>query len=223
MPLAVLIVDDHRAVADAVAGRLEVEPEFASVKTAYSFTAAMAAISWQPFDVIVTDIEIGVDDGVELIRRVNEEYTNTATVVLTVHGDAVTAFQALRAGARAFVPKDADASELIGAIRGAVRGETYIPPGLLTGVIDAFRNPISHRTEQEERVERLTSREREVLRRLVAGQDRSLIAAELFLSLDTVRTHIKNILGKLGVHSTLEAVGVALRAGVHPDLLPPRR
>jgi DNA-binding NarL/FixJ family response regulator len=101
---------------------------------------------------------------------------------------------------------------MVRAILGAVRGESWIPPRLLTGVLEEFR---SRRAELDHdyRVQRLTQREREVLRYMMAGFGRARIAEELILSINTVRTHAQNILWKLEVHSSLEAVSVALQAG----------
>jgi DNA-binding NarL/FixJ family response regulator len=213
MTAAILVVDHQRAVADAVSGRLRLEAEFSPVITAYSFGAALAALGRDPFDVVVTDIDLGADDGVELIRRIDVNYPHTAAVVAAACDDASAAFGALRAGARAFVSKAEGIHSLIDAIRGATRGETHVSPALLTSVIGGFRQPDTFRTDVEERIDRLTHREMEVLAKLVAGEDRPSIANDFFLSLDTVRTHIKNILAKLEVHSTLEAVGLAVKAG----------
>jgi len=212
VPASVLVVDDHRALAEALAERLRSEPDFGPVTAACSFGAAMAALSRNAFDVVITDIELGPDDGIELIARLREQHREAVAVVLTMHDDVVTAFESIRAGAQAFVSKDVASPDLLAAIRSAVRGETYISPDLLTGVIEGFRNPNALRTDVEQRMSRLTEREWEVLVRLVHGKDRSTIAGELYLSLNTVRTHVKNILAKLEVHSTLEAVAVALRA-----------
>jgi DNA-binding CsgD family transcriptional regulator len=102
-----------------------------------------------------------------------------------------------------------------------LRDETHLPPALLTGVLRELTAARKHRTESERLVESLTPREREVLRCMVAGLGRKAVAERLFLSPHTVRTHMQNVLGKLGVHSTLAAVALARRAGVGPaDLVP---
>ena len=98
-------------------------------------------------------------------------------------------------------------------IRGVLRDETHLPPALLTGVLRELTAARKHRTESERLVESLTPREREVLRCMVAGLGRKAVAERLFLSPHTVRTHMQNVLGKLGVHSTLAAVALARRAG----------
>ncbi len=97
-----------------------------------------------------------------------------------------------------------------------LRDETHLPPALLTGVLRELTATRKHRTESQQLVESLTPREREVLRCMVAGLGRKAVAERLFLSPHTVRTHMQNVLGKLGVHSTLAAVALARRAGVGP-------
>jgi DNA-binding NarL/FixJ family response regulator len=101
-------------------------------------------------------------------------------------------------------------------IKGVMRDETHIPPLLLTGVIRELTAARRDRTESERLVESLTPREKQVLRCMVAGLGRQAVADRLFLSPHTVRTHMQNVLGKLGVHSTLAAVALARRAGVGP-------
>uniref|UniRef100_UPI0015F0DE0A response regulator transcription factor n=1 Tax=Streptomyces sp. WELS2 TaxID=2749435 RepID=UPI0015F0DE0A len=123
---------------------------------------------------------------------------------------------ALQAGASGWVAKDSSLSRLLTVIRGVLRDETHLPPALLTGVLKELTAARRHRTESERLVESLTPREREVLRCMVAGLGRKAVAERLFLSPHTVRTHMQNVLGKLGVHSTLAAVALARRAGVGP-------
>ncbi|SCF98128.1 regulatory protein, luxR family, partial [Streptomyces sp. Ncost-T6T-2b] len=120
------------------------------------------------------------------------------------------------AGASGWVAKDCSLQRLLSVIRGVLRDETHLPPALLTGVLRELTAARKHRSESERLVESLTPREREVLRCMVAGLGRKAVAERLFLSPHTVRTHMQNVLGKLGVHSTLAAVALARRAGVGP-------
>jgi DNA-binding NarL/FixJ family response regulator len=136
--------------------------------------------------------------------------------VLAERDDARRAARALQAGASGWVAKDCSLSRLLTVIRGVLRDETHLPPALLTGVLRELTAARKHRTESERLVESLTPREREVLRCMVAGLGRKAVAERLFLSPHTVRTHMQNVLGKLGVHSTLAAVALARRAGVGP-------
>jgi DNA-binding NarL/FixJ family response regulator len=123
---------------------------------------------------------------------------------------------AVRAGVRGWVPKDSTLQHLLVVIRGVLRGETWLPPALLTRVVDEL---IAQRTAQDEGAERLaslTAREREVLGCLCAGLSRPEIGRRLFLSTNTVRTHVQNLMLKLDVHSAVAAVALANRVGPPP-------
>jgi DNA-binding NarL/FixJ family response regulator len=160
-------------------------------------------------------------DGLALVERVRSDYPGTRTVVLAERDDPVRAARALQAGASGWVAKDCSLSRLLAVVRGVLRDETHLPPALLTGVLRELTAARRHRTESEQLVESLTPREQEVLRCMVAGLGRKAVAERLFLSPHTVRTHMQNVLGKLGVHSTLAAVALARRAGVGPVELVP--
>jgi DNA-binding NarL/FixJ family response regulator len=163
----------------------------------------------------------GLVDGISLVAGVRTGHQSIRTVVLAEKDDPRRAALALQAGASGWVAKDCSLQRLLAVIRGVLRDETHLPPALLTGVLRELTAARKHRTESERLVESLTPREREVLRCMVAGLGRKAVAERLFLSPHTVRTHMQNVLGKLGVHSTLAAVALARRAGVGPaDLVP---
>ncbi|WP_217712260.1 response regulator transcription factor [Streptomyces sp. NA02950] len=155
-------------------------------------------------------------DGISLVGGVRTAQPGVRTVVLAERDDPRRAAAALQAGACGWVAKDCSLVRLLAVIRGVLRDETHLPPALLTGVLRELTAARKHRTESERLVESLTPREREVLRCMVAGLGRKAVAERLFLSPHTVRTHMQNVLGKLGVHSTLAAVALARRAGVGP-------
>ncbi|NLU75794.1 response regulator transcription factor [Streptomyces sp. HNM0575] len=163
----------------------------------------------------------GDPGGIPLVGRVRSEHPAVRTVVLAERDDPRQAASALQAGAGGWVAKDCSLSRLLQVIRGVLKDETHLPPALLTGVLRELTASRKHRTESERLVESLTPREREVLRCMVAGLGRKAVAERLYLSPHTVRTHMQNVLGKLGVHSTLAAVALARRAGVGPVDLEP--
>jgi NarL family two-component system response regulator LiaR len=210
--ISVFVVDRERAVAQAIAHRLDAEQELAVVGSAQTAgSAAEAAIRRRP-DVVVLDEAVADGQLAELAARFLAPNVGAKLVVTSASEDVQRAFESARVGASAFVTKASGFDEMVRAILGAVRGESWIPPRLLTGVLEEFR---SRRAELDHdyRVQRLTQREREVLRYMMAGFGRARIADELIVSINTVRTHAQNILWKLEVHSSLEAVSVALRAG----------
>ncbi|HEY9374715.1 response regulator transcription factor [Streptomyces sp.] len=235
--IRVLVVDDHRIFAESLAAALAAEPDV-DVAAAGSGPAALrcldrAAGEGRRFDVLLVDADLGVAgapavaravpddaetvvDGISLVAGVRSAQPAVRTVVLAERDDPRRAALALQAGASGWVAKDCSLQRLLAVIRGVLRDETHLAPALLTGVLRELTAARKHRTESEQLVESLTPREREVLRCMVAGLGRKAVAERLFLSPHTVRTHMQNVLGKLGVHSTLAAVALARRAGVGP-------
>ncbi|MEE1842957.1 MULTISPECIES: response regulator transcription factor [unclassified Streptomyces] len=239
--IRVLVVDDHRIFAESLAAALAAEPDV-DVAAAGSGPAALrclerAAAEGRGYDVMLVDAELGIPgaagdrrapvpvpadgenapvDGISLVAGVRSDRPSVRTVVLAEKDDPRRAALALQAGASGWVAKDCSLQRLLAVIRGVLRDETHLPPALLTGVLRELTAARKHRTESERLVEALTPREREVLRCMVAGLGRKAVAERLFLSPHTVRTHMQNVLGKLGVHSTLAAVALARRAGIGP-------
>lgn len=242
--IRVLVVDDHRIFAESLAAALAAEPDV-DVAAAGSGPAALrclerAATEGRGYDVILVDAELGLPrppgrpavlpaqasagsggesgpvDGISLVAGIRALRSSVRTVVLAEKDDPRRAALALQAGACGWVAKDSSLQRLLAVIRGVLRDETHLPPALLTGVLRELMADRKHRTESEQLVESLTPREREVLRCMVAGLGRKAVAERLYLSPHTVRTHMQNVLGKLGVHSTLAAVALARRAGVGP-------
>lgn len=155
-------------------------------------------------------------DGIALLGRACHAYPGLRAVVLAAEDDPRRAVRALYAGAAGWVAKESSLTRLLTVLRGVLRGETHLPPALLTGVVRELTTARRDRTESERLVETLTPREKQVLRCMVAGLGRQAVAERLYLSPHTVRTHMQNVLGKLGVHSTLAAVALARRAGIGP-------
>ncbi|MGW0121009.1 LuxR C-terminal-related transcriptional regulator [Streptomyces sp. NPDC003327] len=242
--IRVLVVDDHRIFAESLAAALAAEPDV-DVAAAGSGPAALRCLDrgvaeGRRFDVLLVDADLGAVpagagapaagpaaravpdegegavDGITLVAGVRRVQPAVRTVVLAEKDDARRAALALQAGASGWVAKDCSLQRLLAVVRGVLRDETHLPPALLTGVLRELTEARRHRTEGERLVESLTPREREVLRCMVAGLGRKAVAERLFLSPHTVRTHMQNVLGKLGVHSTLAAVALARRAGVGP-------
>ncbi|MFF8769508.1 LuxR C-terminal-related transcriptional regulator [Kitasatospora sp. NPDC015120] len=160
-----------------------------------------------------------VPDGITLLVRVRRHHPGLRAIVLATADDPQRAARALHAGATGWVAKESSLARLLAVIRGVLRDETHLPPALLTGVIRELTTARRDRTESERLVDTLTPREKQILRCMVAGLGRQAVAERLYLSPHTVRTHMQNVLGKLGVHSTLAAVAVARRAGVSPSEL----
>lgn len=209
-----LIVDDHRSFADALANLLR-QRGVDTVDTAASGSELRAVFETGRPDRVILDLNLGDENGFDLLDELRRSYPDLLVIVLTARHDVDRVLRSLRAGASAFVPKGADTAELLAALEAVTHGGTWVPPRLLTEVLRRLFEP-DPPSEEELLVARLTPRERDVLDAMVAGLDRAEIAQLLFVSLNTVRTHTKNILAKLEVHSSIEAVSVALRLGWRP-------
>jgi DNA-binding NarL/FixJ family response regulator len=220
--IRVLVVDDHRVFGEALAARLGAEADLEVVGTATSRADAEPLARRQHPDVVVLDVELGDGDGLDLVPRLLEDDPECRIVVATAHDTTAVAGRALQVGARGFFSKDGRLEELLAVIRGVVRDETWIPPRLLTAVLRDIREQNQRDREFESLMRQLTPREREVLAGMVSGLDRAGIARELGLAVDTVRTHTQNMFAKLQVHSVLEAVGLAVRAGADSGPTPRR-
>ncbi len=158
----------------------------------------------------------GESGGASLLAAAQQRCPGIRSVMLAAYDDPFQAAQALAAGACGWVAKDSSLARLLQVVRGVFRDETHVPPALLTGVLRELTRERRHRDEHERLVESLTPRELEVLRCMLAGLGRKAVAERLYLSPHTVRTHMQNVLSKLGVHSTLAAVALARRAGIPP-------
>jgi DNA-binding NarL/FixJ family response regulator len=208
------VIDDHELFVDALARRLEIEPSVELVGRAGSAATAVRALGRGPVDVVIVDADLDGDDGMALVASIVEQDLAPAVVVVTGHETVEVAARAVRAGAKGFVSKLDHTEELVDAVRAVHRGETRLPNRLLAGILAELQRAAREDDELVRRLAMLTDREREVLAHLAAGAERAAIARELFISAHTVRTHVQRILTKLGVHSQLEAVSVALRAGL---------
>jgi DNA-binding NarL/FixJ family response regulator len=225
--VTVLVVDDHRAFGEALAARLDLEPDLRVVGAVATAREALRLAAELAPDVVTVDIDLGEDgDGVDLSSRLAALATSPQVVVVSCVDDVQRAVAAVATGSVCWVAKDAPSEELVAAVRAAVRGDGHMEPRLLGGVLRALVQRRRAEDAAASMLGRLTARELDVLELMAQGRDRSAIAAELFLTTNTVRTHVQNILGKLGAHTSLEAVAIARRCGLGqegPPVPPPRR
>jgi DNA-binding NarL/FixJ family response regulator len=159
------------------------------------------------------DLRIGEVSGVDLTRQMMMLPFPPAIVVLTAFADIAAALDAVRAGAVGFVAKNASVEQVIGAVRAAALGGSWLPHELLNRLVTEHQDPAG----APHLIAQLTAREQQVLRLMVSGLDRNGIAERLNQSPNTVRTHIRNVIVKLNCHSAIEAVAVGLRAGLRPS------
>jgi DNA-binding NarL/FixJ family response regulator len=209
--ISVLVVDDHALFADALQMRLEQEGDLAPVRVAYDARSAWDTfVSVRPA-VVILDVRLNGSSGIDLVGRMRRFDAGTNVVMLTAVESVDAVLTALSRGARAWLPKTIDTQHLVRVVRAVHRGEAWIDPVLLGQVLDRLVS--RGLAPQPHPLARLTPRERQVLQCLVDGLSTAETAARLRMSANTLRTHTQNVNAKLGVHSTLESVAVALRNG----------
>ena len=208
-----LIVDDHRVFCQGLDAAFRAEPDFEPLTVSNPAQALGIVLSWQP-DVVIMDLRLGEVSGVDLTKQMSALPFPPAIVVLTAYTDTATALDAIRAGAVGFVPKNASVEQVIGAVRAAVLGGSWLPHELLIKLVAEHQDPV---VGAPQLIAQLTAREQQVLGLMVSGLDRNGIAEKLNQSPNTVRTHIRNVIVKLNCHSAIEAVAVGLRAGLRPN------
>jgi DNA-binding NarL/FixJ family response regulator len=209
----VLIVDDQRMFADGLAAALDREPDIDVVGTASLMGESVEKASAVRPNVVVLDHLLPDGDGIEATLLIKHEVPDASVVMVTQLDDANVAARAVETGCSGFVTKDKPIEEVVAAIRAAAAGEAIITPTMLARLFERYRRT------PDAVGEALSARELDVLRLLGEGFDNATVAKRLAVKVTTVRNHVQSIIGKLGVHSKLEAVIVAMREGL---ISPPR-
>jgi two-component system NarL family response regulator len=213
--IRVLVVDDHRLFAEAVSSRLGQEPDLTVLPLAYDEEQAKRLLTEHHPDLLLLDLALGRGSGMAVLDHARRHRPDTRVLVFTAVGSADHLLEAVRLGATGWLPKTVDTEHLVAAVRGVARGQGWIPPELLGDLL--ARLVARPDAEDAGVLSRLSPREYEVFQHMVDGLSRQQIAQRLYLSTETVRTHIQNVLAKLGVHSVLEAVALGLRSGMRPS------
>jgi len=212
--IKVAIVEDHQILVDALKLMLHSNHDFAFVGAANNMAEGLELVKHTAPDVLLLDIRLPDGSGFELVPKVIEASPTTRVVVLTSYTDEATLLRAVDLGVNGFLSKGCSLTEFLDTLRQVAEGKVVMPSQLL---VSALRRMVHNHTvvsHKETLWERLTPREREILGCLAAGKSGDEIAAELNITPLTVRTHIRNLLSKLGVHSRLEAVVLGVKHGL---------
>jgi len=216
-PIRVLLVDDHQLLTGALAKMMADEPDIQVVGVAGTVAEAKA-MARDRLDVVLMDYRLPDGTGAEATRAIKARWPAARVVMLTALNDDETILESIQAGADGYLTKDRAVDEVVDAVRAAHAGETLLPRSVILGIAQRVAAARDRGTERRQ-VEPLTARELEVLRALTEGLSTPEICERLFIAPNTLRTHVQNIMGKLRVHSKLEAVAFALR---HRLVEPPR-
>jgi DNA-binding NarL/FixJ family response regulator len=190
--IRVLVADDHPVVREGLCTMLELEDDIEVVARAADGEEAVMLARRERPDITLLDVQMPVLDGIEALRRIRADDPEARVIVLTTYRNEDYIFPSLRAGARGYLLKDASREELTGAIRSVAAGESLLDPKM----VDAARDNDAG----------LTARELEVLTLMADGHNNAQIASTLFVSENTVKTHVSNIFDKLGCRDRAAAV-----------------
>ncbi|TCC54425.1 response regulator transcription factor [Kribbella pittospori] len=214
--IGALIVDDQALVRAGFRMILEIEPDITIVGEAADGAQALELAAQLRPDIVLMDVRMPTMDGIEATRRLLADPTSRSRVImLTTFDTDQYVFDALRAGASGFLIKDARPELLVAGIRAVHTGESLLAPSVTRRMIESFlQQPRTTDAAGLARYETLTAREQETLRHLARGLTNSEIAATLFVSETTVKTHVGHVLMKLGLRDRVQAVIYAYEAGL---------
>ena len=212
--IRVLVVDDHAVVRRGLVVFLASEPDLVLVGDTDGGTAALELLAQLDAQarlphVVLMDLEMAPPDGITATREIRARYRDVEVVILTSFGEEARVHAALEAGAAGYLLKDAEADEVAAAIRSAHRGELQLDPAIARRLL-----PRRDAAPDGDPAAAMTARELDVLRVVGAGKANKEIAAQLGISERTARTHVSNILSKLGLHSRTQAALWAVREGL---------
>jgi DNA-binding NarL/FixJ family response regulator len=204
-PIKILLVDDQPLFREGLRTLLSVHSDFEIVGEAGNGEEAMHLVRSNRPAVVLMDLQMPVLDGVAATHRLHKEYPECRVIVLTTFDDDEMVFDGLRAGAVGYLLKDAPSEKLAEAIRVAARGETFLQPSVAAKVVAEFARLTRKNEPSSSFREPLSEREIEILRLITNGASNREIAETLFLAEGTVKNHVTNILGKLGVRDRTQA------------------
>jgi DNA-binding NarL/FixJ family response regulator len=201
-PIRILTVDDHALLRDGIAALVNAESDMKLVAEACNGQEAIEKFRSNRPDVTLMDLQMPALNGIEAMIGIRAEFPNARIIILTTYTGDVQVLRALKAGARAYVLKGEVHRDLLDTIRAVHAGQKRIPPEVAAQLAD-------HATEDN-----LTSRELDVLRLIATGNPNKEIAHQLSISEETVKSHVTNILGKLGANDRTHAVTIGLKRGI---------
>ncbi|MCS6888561.1 response regulator transcription factor [Chloroflexus sp.] len=213
--IRILLVDDQTLVRQGIQTLLDLEEDLTVVGAAANGQQALALVEQLQPDVVLMDVRMPVMDGVAATREITHRWPHIGVIILTTFDDDEYVIEGLKAGARGYMLKDADSSEIVEAVRVVARGEALIQPSITRKVLAEFTRLAGARAPVASPLaEPLTEREMDVLRGIAAGQSNREIADQLCISEGTVKNHVSNLLAKLAVRDRTQAIIRARELGL---------
>ncbi|HLZ59564.1 MAG TPA: response regulator transcription factor [Ktedonosporobacter sp.] len=209
--IRLLIIDDHEMVREGLKAILMAEPDFSIVGDAANAAQALELVERLQPDILLLDVRLPDASGVEVCRTVTERFPKTAVIILTTFTDDELVAQCVQAGARGYIVKDIERFDLKRSIRAVARGEGAIDSKAAVAVLAQLRR--SPQINHESSPEPLSSQQLVILRLVAQGLSSREIATQLYLSENTVKSYVQEILHRLGVKNRTEAVMVAVKQG----------
>jgi DNA-binding NarL/FixJ family response regulator len=208
-PLRIIVADDQASVREGLVVLLGLLPDIDVVGAAANGAEALDLVAGQKPDAILLDLHMPVLDGIETTRRLTALHPDVAVVVLTTYADDSSVLAALQAGARSYITKDADRAHIAQALRSAATGLSVLDPAVQSVLLAAAAAGPARRKPPEKLPDGLTQREAEILGMIARGMINPDIAAELFLSAHTIKSHINRIFAKTGSADRAAAIRYA--------------
>ncbi len=216
MPISLLIADDHALVREGLRKFVELESDLKIVGEAATGEEAMTLVAELSPQVVIMDLSMPGKGGIAATEEITQLYPEVKVIALTMHDDLGYLMEAIRVGARAFLLKDVNPKQIIGAIRIVAGGGAYLPPRFLNELLAEVAGLLNKKgvVENVGGWDSLSQRERQVLGLVAQGQTNPEIAEALFISPRTVKNHVSNILRKLEVPDRTQAALLAQRMGL---------
>lgn len=207
MPVRVFLLDDHQVVREGVRRLLESDDDIVVVGEAGTAADALDRLPTSEADVAVLDVRLPDGDGIDVCREIRSSHPEISCLILTSYAEDEALAQAILAGTSGYVLKQIHGNELVAAVRAVAAGHSLIDSATTRRVLDELRRS----NAEDEGVERLTPREREILELIAEGKTNRQIGAELYLAEKTVKNYVSNLLAKLGMGRRSEAAAYAAR------------
>ncbi|MBT8132635.1 MAG: response regulator transcription factor [Gammaproteobacteria bacterium] len=209
----VVIADDHPIFLGGLRELIDSQPDLTVVAAVDSGEEAVAAVKDKKPEMLISDISMSGINGIEAARQARSACPSIKILMLSMHSERRHVLAALDAGANGYLLKESAREELVSAVRTLASNEAYLSPAIAYHIVDAIKG----NSPEDVGLERLTVREREVLRMISNGMSTKQIASELGVSPKTVSTHREHMMNKLDIHSVAELTRFALREGLVSD------